>query len=119
MGAPPVSFAVSTGGLVAGDDGSEARELLRRISGQGTGDIRGNEVVEGILRDLDRENLVGFVYTNGAALVDELLRTAAFLPGVRTPPEDMLRRSLGDSWWSLQARDSGLYFSFTIMNPTP
>ncbi|MCC5874721.1 MAG: hypothetical protein JJU11_00750 [Candidatus Sumerlaeia bacterium] len=119
QGAPPISIAVSTGGLIAGDDGSEARELLRRISGQGTGDIRSNSDVEQILRDVDRDSLIGFVYTNGGALVDELLRTAAFIPGARTPPEDMLRASLGDSWWSLQARDTGLLFSFTIMTPNP
>lgn len=119
QGSPPVTFAVTTGGIIAGDDGAEARELLRRITGTSAPDIRSNPVVESILPDGDVENLVGFVYTNGEALVDELLRTAGRVPGLRTPPEDMLRQSLGDSWWSLQSRDDALLFSFTIMNPGP
>lgn len=117
QGAGLLNFAVTPNGAILSNNPAEARAILRRLAGGGGEDITTHEAVARLLDTLPRESLRGFVYTNGRAMVDGILRSAARMPGASIPPEDALRRAMGDTWWVLQSRDEGIYFNFVIEVP--
>lgn len=116
-GAEVLNFAVSTNGALLTNSPAEARAILRRMAGGGGEDVTGHEGAARVLGNIPRRDLRGFVYTDGRAMVDGILRTAARLPGSEIPPEDVLRRAMGDTWWTLHSRDEGISFNFVIDVP--
>lgn len=115
-------LAGTSKGIAAANSGAEVRELLRRLKDQSAtgGSIRDNPDVAKILSKVPGEGLRGFVLMPAKTVIADLERMRAQLrnrASADIPPVEKLRSAIGDTWWTLHARDRSLLFNLRIEAP--
>lgn len=109
-------FSITPSGVFSGLGGLEVREMIRASQREGSGtDIRANADVQSILDGINPDRLLFFSFLNGRAFVDEYLRTADTV--MDAYPESRMRRSIGDSWFSIHGSESTVRVGYMMKAP--
>lgn len=122
-GASGIYFSPTAKGFALANSGAELRDLLRRLSGEASSSVGERDEVSAFLRDLPRDGVRGFFYTFSSSLAtdwDRMIRNARDQRDRDALPfesKSEFERTVGDTWWTLHARDRGLLFTYRIEAP--
>ena len=113
-------LSATTRGVVVGSNGEQVRDGLRRITGDKASEsVLDDQKISDFVSHLPHDGARGFLFTRGDALLKDFAAVARISPSMRDqmPPEEELRKAIGDSWWTLRSKDSTILFTFMSEAP--